>query len=118
MQALLAVTLGGGVGSALRYLVSSPLNERMPAVGTGVVNVAGSLALGILVGWYSNRGGGEAIRLVFGTGLLGGFTTFSAWMAESVETIDRPSRLLLTVFIPVVAGLLAAWIGVRVGKTV
>lgn len=116
VQALLAVTLGGGVGSALRYLISDPLNQRMPAFGTAIVNISGSLALGVLVGWYSNRDGGGTLRLALGTGLLGGFTTFSAWMAESVDAFDRPGRLALTVIAPVVGGLFAAWAGVRLGR--
>lgn len=118
VQALLAVTVGGGVGSALRYLISDPLNQRMPALGTAAVNITGSLALGVLVGWYSNRDGGGTVRLALGTGLLGGFTTFSAWMAESVDAFDRPGRLALTIIVPVVGGLLAAWVGVRLGRAV
>ena len=116
MQALIAVTLGGGVGSALRYLVSTPLNERMPALGTATVNVVGSLALGVLVGWSSTREGAGTLRLALGTGLLGGFTTFSAWMAEVADFADRPGRLLLTVLVPVLAGVAAAAIGLRLGR--
>ncbi|HVR33932.1 MAG TPA: CrcB family protein [Acidimicrobiia bacterium] len=117
MQALVAVTIGGGVGSALRYLVSAPLNDRLPASGTAVVNVVGSLALGLLVGWYSTRDGGGTARLALGTGLLGGFTTFSAWMAESIDAFDRPGRMALTILLPVAAGLLAAWLGVLAGRS-
>ena len=117
VQALFAVTLGGGVGSALRYLISTPLNERMPALGTATVNVVGSLALGVLVGWYSTReGGSDTLRLALSTGLLGGFTTFSAWMAEVADVVDRPSRLALMVLLPVIAGIAAAAIGVRLGR--
>jgi CrcB protein len=90
----------------------------MPALGTAVINISGSLALGVLVGWYSARDGGGTVRLALGTGLLGGFTTFSAWMAESVDAFDRPGRLALTVIAPVVGGLLAAWAGVRLGRAV
>ena len=117
MQALVAVTIGGGVGSALRYLVSTPLNDRLPASGTAVVNVVGSLALGVLVGWYSTREGGGTAGLALGTGLLGGFTTFSAWMAESIDAFDRPGRLALTILLPVAAGLVAAWVGVLAGRS-
>jgi fluoride exporter len=117
VQALIAVTLGGGVGSALRYLISTPLNERTPALGTATVNVIGSLALGVLVGWFSTReGGGGTMRLALSTGLLGGFTTFSAWMAEVADVVDRPSRLALTVLVPVIAGIAAAAIGLRLGR--
>lgn len=114
----MAVTLGGGLGSALRYLVSTPLNERMPAVGTATVNIVGSLALGVLVGWSSTREGSGTLRLALGTGLLGGFTTFSAWMAEVADVGDRPGRLALTVLVPVVAGIAAAAVGLRLGRAI
>lgn len=118
VQALIAVTLGGGVGSALRYLISTPLNERMPALGTATVNIVGSLVLGVLVGWSSTREGGGTLRLALGTGVLGGFTTFSAWMAEVADVVDRPGRLALTVIVPVIAGVAAAAIGLRLGRAV
>ena len=118
VQALIAVTLGGGLGSALRYLVSTPLNERMPAVGTATVNIVGSLALGVLVGWASTRPGGGTVRLALGTGVLGGFTTFSAWMAEAADVVDRPSRLALTLIVPVAAGIAAAALGLRLGRAI
>jgi fluoride exporter len=117
MQALLAVTLGGGIGTALRYVIAAPINSRWPALGTATVNVVGSLALGLLVGWWSTRQGDATLRLALGTGLLGGFTTFSAWAIEAVDSFDRPGRLVAMVVGPLVIGVVAAWAGVRIGRS-
>lgn len=104
------------MGTALRYLIAAPLNERSPALGTTVVNVAGSLVLGVLLGWSSARQGNATLRLAIGTGVLGGFTTFSAWSIELVDALDRPGRLAMLVVVPIVLGLTAAWIGIRIGR--
>ncbi|MFP5333338.1 MAG: fluoride efflux transporter FluC [Acidimicrobiia bacterium] len=118
MLTVVAVAVGGGVGSALRYLIAAPLNDRIPSLGTGVVNVAGSLVLGVLLGWFSTKQGNPTLRLALGTGVLGGFTTFSAWSIEMVDALDRPGRLLTMLVVPIVLGLFAAWIGIRLGRTI
>ena len=72
---LLLVAAGGGAGAVLRYLLSLAL-ARAPAGGwpwpTFTANIAGGLAIGLLAGWLSLRGGvdGERIRLLLGVGLL------------------------------------------------
>lgn len=115
---VLAVALGGGVGTALRYLIAAPLNDRTPALGTTVVNVVGSLVLGVLLGWFSTRQGNATLRLAIGTGVLGGFTTFSAWSIELVDALDRPGRLVMLLVLPIVLGLTAAWFGIRIGRAI
>jgi CrcB protein len=83
---LLLVALGGGIGAALRHL-SNLLALRLfgPGFpwGTVFVNVAGSLAMGVLIGWLA-RGSGASneLRLFAATGVLGGFTTFSAFSLD------------------------------------
>lgn len=116
MREVLMVAVGGGVGSALRWLVSAPINERWPAAGTAVVNVVGSLAIGVLAGFLAARDPRSPAWLALGTGVLGGFTTFSAWTLEAIGVIDRPARLATTILIPLGAGLVAVWIGLRVGR--
>lgn len=83
---LFFVALGGAVGASLRYLTYLGVGR---AVGGGypwatmTVNIAGSLLMGLLVGWLMRRGGtGEGLRLFLGVGLLGGFTTFSAFSLD------------------------------------
>ncbi len=90
---LLLVALGGGLGSSLRYLVGRwtlvNLGPGLP-FGTWAVNILGGLAMGLLAGWLSRLNeGGEGLRLLFGVGVLGGFTTFSAFSLEVFNMINR-----------------------------
>ncbi len=91
---LLLVALGGACGSMLRYLVGRwtfvTFGAGLPA-GTWAVNILGGLAMGLLAGWLAQRdaAGGEQLRLLLGVGLLGGFTTFSAFSLEVFNMINR-----------------------------
>lgn len=90
----LLVAAGGALGAGARHLVSGVFLRQFGGAwpwGTLVINVAGSLLLGLLVGVLAFRGGeGQAqLRLLLGTGVLGGFTTFSAFSLETVELIER-----------------------------
>ena len=114
---IVVVALGGGAGSVLRWLVAGPINARWPAAGTAVVNIVGSLLIGVLAGWFAARAERATTWLALGTGVLGGFTTFSTWMLESIGSLDRPARFAATVMVPVAVGMVAAWVGLRVGRT-
>ncbi len=86
MRALLLVALGGGIGAALRHLVNfASLRLLGPGFpwGTMAINATGSLAMGAFAGWLAGRAAGsEALRLFVATGILGGFTTFSAFSLD------------------------------------
>jgi len=94
MEKLLLVAAGGAVGAVTRYLVGV---QSMRAFGTGwpwgtlAVNVVGGLAMGLLVATLAHRGGAdqERWRLLLGVGVLGGFTTFSAFSLEVALMIER-----------------------------
>ncbi len=94
MQALALVFVGGGIGAALRHLVNLAA-ARLFGVsfpwGTLMVNVAGSFVMGLLVAWFALKyqGGGQGLRLFLATGVLGGFTTFSAFSADAVALWER-----------------------------
>ena len=78
----LGVALAGGAGATARLLLDGAVSARTQGVlplGTLAVNVSGAFLLGLLVG----LGPGGDVRDVLGTGLLGGYTTFSTWMFES-----------------------------------
>jgi fluoride exporter len=93
MPSLLLVMLGGALGSAARYLVSrATLAWWGPDYpwGTLAVNLAGGLAMGLLAGTLTRFGeGGEQWRLLLGAGVLGGFTTFSAFSLDAMTMIER-----------------------------
>lgn len=118
MDKALYVGLGGFVGSVLRYWMGGAVQQlaNNPAfpLGTLVVNLAGCLLIGFLSQLADARGifPPEARLFVF-TGLLGGFTTFSAFGNESVNLLRNGDNLsaLLNVGIYVFAGLGAVWLG-------
>ena len=89
----LIVFLGAGVGGALRHGVnvgSARLFGYGFPFGTLIVNVVGSFLMGLLAGYFAFRPGiGQHVRLFLTTGILGGFTTFSAFSLDSALLIER-----------------------------
>jgi CrcB protein len=87
------VFLGAGVGGALRHGVNVGAVRLFGygfPFGTLIVNVAGSFAMGALAGYFAFRPGiGQHMRLFLTTGILGGFTTFSAFSLDSALLIER-----------------------------
>jgi len=85
--------LGAGVGGTLRYavgLLAARWAAAPPFLGTLVVNVVGAFAIGALIGQLGPREGGSSLlRLFLATGVLGGFTTFSAFSVEVVRLLER-----------------------------
>ncbi len=122
MTRFLIVAAGGGVGAALRYGVGLGLGRMLPGAawpwGTFAVNGLGGLAIGLLVGWLAQRGvsNAETWRLLIGVGLLGGFTTFSAFSLEVALMIERRQMglalgyALASVIVAVVALFVGLWI--------
>jgi fluoride exporter len=97
MNAFLVVFVGAGFGGALRHGVNVASLRLLGAgvpYGTLIVNIAGSLAMGLLAGWFASRAEpAQAWRLFLTTGLLGGFTTFSAYSLEVVHLYQRGELL-------------------------
>jgi len=105
--ATLNVAIGGGAGAALRYQTGRAMTHWLgvPAVSafpfaTLAVNALGSLLMGVLAGWLARIGSGEGeqLRLLLGVGLLGGFTTFSAFSLEMVLMIERGQLLFASLY--------------------
>ena len=84
------ISLGASVGAVLRWLAGIWLNERWQGfpLGTLFVNCVGGLLVGIALAWFE-RTPDEMLRLLLVTGLLGGFTTFSAFSVESLVLLQR-----------------------------
>ncbi|MEC9342809.1 MAG: fluoride efflux transporter CrcB [Pseudomonadota bacterium] len=94
MNHFLLVAMGGAVGASLRHLANLlALRWTGPGFpwGTMFVNIAGSLAMGLFVGWLARRAGGSSneLRLLVATGFLGGFTTFSAFSLDVATLWER-----------------------------
>lgn len=92
MNGFLVVFLGGGVGAAARHgvnLLTAQGSAKFPW-GTLAVNVLGSLLIGVLAEWFALRAQlPQPLRLFLITGVLGGFTTFSAFSLEVGLLIER-----------------------------
>jgi CrcB protein len=123
MKALLLVAIGGAIGSVARYSLSGyvlkhTLDWRFPAA-TFAVNVLGCLAAGVLAGLAEKHHFFSTdVRLLLFTGLLGGFTTFSAFGLETMHLIKHgdfgvaASNIVLSVL----AGLATLWLGMNLAS--
>ena len=99
MTALL-VALAGGLGAATRFVLDGAIARRNPyrlPLGTVIINITGSLLLGLLTGAFLAHGGSSEVKLVLGTGFLGGYTTFSTASVEAVRLATGTRSLALAV---------------------
>lgn len=127
--ALIALAaLGGGVGAALRYAVDEAVTARWRRggsrggprdfpLGIFLVNVTGSLALGLLVGLLAGPAASPGWFALLGTGLLGGYTTFSTASLDAVR-LARSGRVgtalvygVGTMVATISAAVLGLWLG-------
>ena len=95
MQSYLLVFLGAGIGGSLRHAVNSAC-ARFCGIsfpwGTVTVNILGSALMGLLAGWLAfkaEQGWSQPLRLFLTTGILGGFTTFSAFSLDAMVLWER-----------------------------
>ncbi len=117
MNEILLVGAGGALGAASRHLVGVMslrlFGSGFPA-GTFIVNIVGSLAMGIFIGLLAIKlQGSESLRLFVATGFLGGFTTFSSFSLDFNTLWDRGDTLLAIGY--VVASVVVALLSLMFG---
>lgn len=122
MGRIVAVLLGGALGSAGRYLIALGMAEWIGAAfpwGTLIVNVGGSFLIGLLATMADELGSiGPWSRAFLVVGVLGGFTTFSSFSLETLRLAEdnQLGRAVLNVVANVSLALTAALLGVAVGR--
>jgi fluoride exporter len=113
MQQTLLVMLGGAIGAGARFAVGQAVADRLAStfpVATLAVNLCGCLAMGALAGWLARSDAGDAWRLFLGVGVLGGFTTFSAFSLDWWQLMERGATGAATTYLLLsVGGALAAF---------
>ncbi|HEY9306639.1 MAG TPA: CrcB family protein [Microbacterium sp.] len=115
---VLGVTVAGGaIGVFARALVVAPVDDpaAVPWVTLGI-NVAGSLILGIVVGWLDDRS--PLARAFLGTGIMGGFTTYSAFAVATALWVTTPWLAVGLAAASVVAGVGGALAGLFLGRRI
>jgi fluoride exporter len=118
---LAAVAVGGALGSLSRYAVGLGLPHARGSFpwATFLVNVTGSLAMGVLVVWVLSLGEPHPwLRPFLGVGLLGGWTTFSSFAGDARELVaaGHPAQAVAYVLGSLVVGLVAVGLGVTLGE--
>ena len=125
MKHAILVGVGGFFGSILRWLVARWVHAHYPMLGvplgTLAVNLTGCLAIGLLAGSVGSPGSGtDNLRLLFGVGLLGGYTTYSTFALDSLTLLNDGSVVRATGFVVahIGLGIAAAAFGVFVARGV
>ena len=124
MKQLIAIAVGGAVGAVLRYGVSNAVYSLMGRgfpYGTLVVNVAGSLLMGLLFVILIERSAFDVLwRSALLIGCLGAFTTFSTFSIETLNLMENGSLglAILNMILSVVLCMIAVWLGVVLARQI
>lgn len=120
---LIAIAIAGGAGSVCRYLLGTAVNSRVSfnfPLGTAVVNISGSLLIGLLAGAVSSASLPPQWLLVVGTGFLGGYTTFSTASYETLQLLleghwqEALVNAIDVALLAIGAAALGFWLGARI----
>lgn len=113
-----ALAVLAGCGAVMRFLLDGAVTRLLPGslpAGTMIVNLSGALALGVIDGAAVPHD----VAFVFGTGMVGGYTTFSTWLFETQRLAEErqfaraSQNVLLSVLLGAALGGAGIWIGVR-----
>jgi CrcB protein len=109
------VILGGALGVAGRAALVLPVPPDAVVLATLAVNVVGSGLLGVVIGWLGS--GSPALRAFLGTGILGGFTTYSAFTVQLARLLDGQAPMALAAAVAsLLLGVVAALAGLHIGR--
>ncbi len=122
MERILVIGLAGALGALSRYGLQSAINDaagRPSVLGTLVVNLSGSLLLGLLIGVTEERINLPSLwRTAGAVGFLGAYTTFSTLMFESVDRLEGGDAPLVIAYLAasIILGLALAYGGLQLGR--
>ena len=121
MPNIFLVMIGGAVGAGLRFEVGRLAHARIGPdfpLGTLIVNLLGGFLAGLLVASLARVEGSEQLRLLLGVGLLGGFTTFSAFSVEVVQMMERGQSATAAAYamLSVAGSVAAAFLGLLAAR--
>lgn len=106
---MISVILGGCLGAICRYFISSSIRTKTFPLATFLINVTGSL----LFGFIASLDLSKTLHLLFTTGFLGGFTTFSTFSFEAIQLIEKRKYVVAAVYVisSCITAILGVWIG-------
>jgi len=111
-----ATVVGGAVGVLARGLILAPVDAGAVPWLTLAINGVGSLLLGVIVGWLDDRH--PLARAFLGTGVMGGFTTYSAFAVATALWVSTPALAIGLAAASLVAGVVGAVVGLFVGRRI
>lgn len=116
MKTILLVFLGGGLGSAARFLTTKIFAVDKFSFGTFTVNILGCFLIGLITGLFSKSIISQDVKMFLTVGFCGGFTTFSTFMNENLSLMKAGDFALSALYltISVLTGFLAVWVGGKI----
>jgi CrcB protein len=116
IKQILFVGLGGGIGAILRYCCSLLIPSGSFPLATFLINITGSLLLGMVMASTMDQPAAATTRLFLATGICGGFTTFSAFAYENITLMQagKYDMAFLYILLSVLVSLLATWLGLKI----
>ena len=125
MSVLLQVALGGAIGASARYLSGAAISRAFGSgfpYGTMFVNIVGSFLMGLLAIWLMERMDGSFARCApfLMTGVLGGFTTFSAYSLDALYLMERGRYMSASIYMggSVVLAIAALFLGMTLARAI